>query len=118
MESSSRNRFTESGLRDRCYAVRHPFAADAEIFDLKSGCRLTGVTSDLSLRGCFVCTRRLLDIGARVRLTLTRKDQNVMALAVVRVAKPRAGMGLEFLEVDADSTKSFLAWIGNLRQLR
>ena len=72
----------------------------------------------LSLGGRFVCTRGILKIGTRVRVTLTRKDQNLMALAVVRVAKPRTGMGLEFLEVDADSNKTLLAWIGSLRQLR
>lgn len=65
-----------------------------------------------------VSARGLLKIGTRVRVTPTRKDLNLMALAVVRVAKPRTGMGLEFLEVDADSNKTLLAWIGSLRQLR
>ena len=49
------------------------FAADGEMLELKSGSRVSGVTSDLSLRGCFVCTRRTLDVGARVRGTLPTK---------------------------------------------
>lgn len=57
-------------IRERLYAHRYPFAADAEILDLRSGTRLSGVTSDLSLGGCLVCTRRSLEIGARVGLTL------------------------------------------------
>jgi PilZ domain len=72
----------------------------------------------LSLGGCFVCMRGLLEIDTRVRVTLTRKDQDLTALAVVRVAKPQTGMGLEFLGVDADFNKILLAWIGSLRQLR
>ena len=72
----------------------------------------------LSVAECFVCTRGLLRIGTRVRVTLTRKNQNLMALAVVRVAKPQTEIGLEFQEVDADSSKTILAWIESLRQLR
>jgi hypothetical protein len=35
-------------VRDRRYAIRYPFAADAELIDLASGARIEGVTSDLS----------------------------------------------------------------------
>ena len=58
-----------------------------------------------------VSARGLLKIGTRVRVNLTRKDQNRMALDVVRVAKPQTGIGLEFQEVDADSNKTF--WPGS-----
>jgi len=71
----------------------------------------------LPLGGCFVCTRGLLKIGTQVRVTLTRKDQNLMALAVARAAKPRTGMGLEFLDVNADWNKTPCPGSGGLRQL-
>jgi len=35
---------------------------------------------------------------------------------MVRVSKPRAGMGLEFLDFDWDSTRIFLAWIESGRE--
>jgi DNA-binding response OmpR family regulator len=114
----SGKRTTESPLAARRYVPRYPFTADAEIVDLKSGTRVKGVTSDLSLAGCFVCTYRLAEIGTRVRLTLTRKDQNVMMLAVVRVVKPGTGIGIEFLEVDPNSSKTLLAWFESLREAR
>lgn len=116
MESNRGNRSTESALRKRRYTIRYAFAAHAEIFDLKSATRLGGVTSDLSLGGCFVCTRAFLEISARVRLKLAHKDKTVMALAVVRALKSRTGMGLEFLDVDAESHRNLLAWIESLRQ--
>jgi hypothetical protein len=109
---------TESRLRDRGYRPRYSFAADAEIVDLKSGTRLSGVTSDVSLDGCFVCTRGWLEIGARVRLTLKHKNQNVVMLAIVRVLKPKIGMGLQALEVDSISNGTFLQWLDVLRESR
>jgi DNA-binding response OmpR family regulator len=112
----SGKRTTESQGPPRRYVPRYPFTADAEIVDLASGTRVKGVTSDLSLAGCFVCTRNLAEIGTRVRLTLTRKDQKAMMLAVVRVVKPGAGMGIEFLEVDQNSNQPLLAWFESLRR--
>jgi hypothetical protein len=93
MESASGKVAKESGLRDRRYSIRYPFAANVEMLELESGARVCGVTSDLSLGGCFVCERRSLEVRARVRATLTREGQEVKMLAVVRVVKPRGGSG-------------------------
>ena len=116
MESDSGKRAKESGVRYRRYSVRHPFAAEVEMLELESGSRLRGRTSDLSLGGCFVCLRRTLEIGARVRGTLTHEGQKLRILAVVRVVKPQVGMGLEFLDIDQESSATLLAWINNLRK--
>jgi hypothetical protein len=105
-------------VRDRRYAIRHPFAADAECLDLEAGTSATGVTSDLSMGGCFVCTSKPLPLGSRVRLTLRQKDQMVEALAVVRIVKPRIGMGIEFLDV-VDRYHGVLEhWLKQLRRSR
>jgi len=105
-------------VRDRRYAIRHPFAADAELLDLESGTRSDGVTSDLSLGGCFVCTSKPLPVKTRVRVTLTRKGQIVEALATVRIVKPRIGMGLEFIDVEPQSHRILSRWIEQARQSR
>jgi c-di-GMP-binding flagellar brake protein YcgR len=118
MESEGGKGAKESGVRNRRYSIRHPFAAEAEMLELKSGSRVNGVTSDLSLGGCFVCARHTLDVGARVRGTLTREGQQVKMFAVVRVVKPQVGMGLEFLDIDPDSNATLLAWIEYLRKSR
>src|SRR5260370_11676306 len=93
MEADSGKRAKESGVRNRRYSIRYPFAADAEMLELQSGGRVGGVTSDLSLGGCFLCARRTLEVGVRVRGTLTHEGQQVKILAVVRVVKPRVGIG-------------------------
>lgn len=118
METDSVKSLKKSGPRERRFAIRYPFAADAEILDLKSGTRLSGVTSDLSLGGCFVCTRRPLEVGARVHLTLKYKNQSAIMLAAVRVLKPRIGMGLQALELDSSSIGTFLRWLYDLRESR
>ena len=118
MASDSGKFAKESSVRYRRYSVRHPFAAEAEMLELESGSRLSGRTSDLSLGGCFVCLRRTLEIGARVRGTFTHEGQKLKMLAVVRVVKPQVGMGLEFLDIDQESNRTLLAWINNLCQSR
>ena len=108
----------KAGVRDRRYAIRFPFAADVEIIDMESGSRTSGVTSDLSLGGCFVCTSKPLAIGTRVRITMTRKNQTVEALAVVRILKPRIGMGVEFIDVERPYDEVLRRWIDQVRQNR
>jgi c-di-GMP-binding flagellar brake protein YcgR len=117
------DRFTRSqpaktGVRDRRYAIRFPFAADVELIDMESGARVDGVTSDLSLGGCFICTSKPLPIGARIKMTLSRKGQTIEALAMVRILKPRIGMGVEFLDVDSISHQTLARWIEQVRQGR
>jgi hypothetical protein len=105
-------------VRDRRYAIRYPFAADIELLDLESGARSTGVTSDVSLGGCFVCTSKPLSVRARVRVTMSRKNRTAEALGVVRVVKPRVGMGVEFIDIDAGSHELLRRWIEELRSDR
>jgi len=105
-------------VRDRRYAIRFPFAADASLIDLESGKQSDGVTSDLSLGGCFVCTSKPLQVKSRVRVVLARKDQRVEALAVVRTVKPRIGMGVEFLDVEQASCNVLEKWIEQTKKNR
>ena len=103
-------------VRDRRYAIRHPFAADVKFIDLENGAAGDGVTSDLSMGGCFVCTSKPLALGSRTRLMMTRKDQIVETLAVVRIVKPRIGMGIEFLDVDEKYHGTLQRWLEQLRR--
>src|SRR5258708_13388321 len=61
-----------AGLLDQRYTVRYPFSVTAEILELETGTRLGGVTSDLSFRGWFVRSTRLLEARSPVRLTFAR----------------------------------------------
>jgi len=105
-------------VRDRRYCIRYPFAADVELLDLESGTRAEGVTSDISMGGAFICTTRAFPSNARLRITLTRKDKKVVALAVVRIVKPRIGLGIEFMDIEAPYDDVLFRWVEQLRKSR
>jgi len=106
------------GVRDRRYTIRYPFAADAELIDLESGKQVEGVTSDISLGGCFICTSKSMPINSRSRLRLTRKNQVLEALVVVRIVKPRVGLGIEFFDLEPPNNAILADWINTLRRTR
>jgi hypothetical protein len=107
-----------TGVRDRRYAIRFPFAADVELIDLETGKQVEGVTSDISLGGCFVCTSKPLPMNARARLKLVRKGQILEALVAVRIVKPRIGMGIEFFDLEPAHSEMLSSWLDALRQAR
>lgn len=105
-------------VRDRRYAIRYPFAADAEFLDLETGTRSVGVTTDISMGGCFVCTSKPLPLKTRVRVTFRHKEQTVEALGIIRIVKPRIGVGVEFLDVEPPYDRVLVRWIEHLRKSR
>jgi c-di-GMP-binding flagellar brake protein YcgR len=107
-----------NGVRDRRYTIRYPFAADAELVDMESGKQVCGVTSDISLGGCFVCSSKALPANTRARLRLTRKDQVLDTLVIVRIVKPRIGLGVEFFDLEPPNDRLLTAWIESLRKTR
>jgi PilZ domain-containing protein len=116
MENRTTKSPTPKGVRDRRYAIRYPFAADVELIDMETGSQATGVTSDISFGGCFICTSKPLPLKSRVRMTLSRKGQTVTGLAVVRIVKPRIGMGIEFMDIESSGHGILSKWIEQLRQ--
>jgi hypothetical protein len=107
-----------SGVRDRRYTIRYPFAADALLIHLESGQHITGVTSDISLGGCFICTNKQFPANTRARLRLSRKGQELEALVVVRIVKPRVGLGIEFFDLEPPNDAILASWIDSLRRPR
>ncbi len=105
-------------VRDRRYCIRYPFAADVELLDLESGAKTQGVTSDISMGGAFICTSRPLPSNCRIRITFTRKAQRVEALGVVRIVKPRIGMGIEFIDLESPHHEVLRRWVDQLTKSR
>jgi hypothetical protein len=105
-----------SGVRDRRYTIRYPFAADAELIEMETGKRVTGVTSDVSLGGCFICTSKSLPSNSRARLRLTRKNEVLDTLVIVRIVKPRIGLGVEFFDLEPPNDRVLANWIESLQR--
>jgi hypothetical protein len=117
------NRTSKAGawsvaLRDRRYCIRYPFAADVELLDLESGAKGEGVTSDISIGGTFICTSRPFPLSTRLRIILIRKGQRVEALGVVRIVKPRIGMGIEFIDLEEPYAEVLQRWVEHLSKSR
>jgi PilZ domain len=106
------------GVRDRRYTIRYPFATDAQLIHLESGQQISGVTSDISLGGCFICTSKQFPANTRARLHLSRKSQALEALVVVRTVKPRVGLGIEFFDLEPPNNTILAGWIDSLRRSR
>jgi len=49
---------------------------------------------------------------------LTRKEQTIEALGVVRAVKPRVGLGVEFLDLEQASYSTLERWIEQIRRER
>jgi hypothetical protein len=105
-----------NGVRDRRYTIRYPFAGDVELIDMETGKQVTGVTSDISLGGCFVCTSKTLPQNTRARMRLTRKGQVLDTLVVVRIVKPRIGLGIEFFDLEPPNDRVLSGWIESLQK--
>src|SRR5207247_2344882 len=118
MESDSGKRAKESGVRDRRYSIRHPFATEVEMLELKSGSRVSGVTSDLSRGGCFVCTRRTLEVGARVRERIEMQSFSISISGSARAWSCRAHPILPSREMDLARTRRHTGLRGLNRRQR
>ena len=117
-DATTRDGGRSISVRNRRYCIRYPFAVEAVSLDLESGVRAEGITSDISLGGVFVCTSKALPVKSRIRITLKRKDEKIEALGVVRVVKPRIGMGIEFIDVESPYDEVLALWIEQLRKSR
>ena len=117
-ERTSNDESRSLSVRDRRFCIRYPFAGDVVVLDLETGSRTEGVTSDLSMGGIFVCTSKPLPSNTRVRITLTRKDQKLEALGMVRIVKPRIGMGIEFLDLEQPHYGVLCRWVEQLSKVR
>ena len=56
--------------------------------------------------------------SARARMKLTRKGEVLEALVVVRIVKPRVGMGVEFFDLESSNSERLVAWMDALRHSR
>ena len=83
---------------------------------METGKQVTGVTSDVSLGGCFICTSKSLPSNSRARLRLTRKDQVLDTLVIVRIVKPRIGLGVEFFDLEPPNDRVLASWIESLQR--
>jgi len=104
--------------QERRRSLRFPFTAAVEIIEAKSGARINGRTSDLSLGGCYVDVMTPFPIGSEAQARILRGSESFEANVKVVYSKIGMGMGLAFVSAQPSQYRLFQRWIqeisGNL----
>jgi hypothetical protein len=99
---------------DHYRALRMPFAAAISITDVDSERQVSGRTSDLSVRGCFMATPTSFGPGVKIRITIVHAGAKVVAFGRVVYAHAE-GMGVAFTKIEASDQEVLEGWISDLR---
>ena len=93
---------------------RYLFVATIELTDLQSEAKIQERTSDLSLYGCRVETRKPFPRGAKVRIRIAYRSANFVALGRVSYATER-GMGIAFTQIEPNHQLILEKWVWECR---
>ncbi len=88
-----------AGVAERRIVNRHPFTANAEVIDPKTGSQISARTSDMGLGGCYVDTMNPFAEGTLVQLQIHIGNSVFETSARVAYAHAGLGMGLVFTDL-------------------
>jgi hypothetical protein len=91
--------------------LRIPFTASIEVIESKSGARVTGRTSDVSLGGCYIDTISSFSADSDVLVRIIRNEELFEVRAKVVYVQPGMGMGLVFVSPTPKHVELFQRWL-------
>ena len=68
-------------------------------------------TDEISLCGCYIETMFTMDVGTRLSLALSVKDDVVRCMGVVTTKYPQVGNGIDFIDMAPDDRLRLSAYI-------
>ena len=92
-------------------ATRHHFVSAVEVINVESRKQLISLTRDLSLCGCFVTVKAPSPKGTRVSLKISNSKANFSAVGNVTHNLFDEGMGIEFVQVEAEDQAVLEEWL-------
>ena len=95
-------------------ARRYPFVATIKLTATQSEAKIQERTSDLSLYGCRVETRKPFPTGAKVRIRIAHRSANFVAVGRVSYTT-QGGMGIAFTQVEPNDQLILEKWVEDLR---
>jgi len=104
----------KQGLSERRKHVRYQFTASVEAVEPRTGTRITGRVSDLSLGGCYIDTISPFAGNAALRLCITKDQKTFRTMAKVANSQASMGMGVSFTSVEPGQVRILENWIGLL----
>jgi hypothetical protein len=96
-------------------ARRYSFHAIIELTDLQSETQTKEQTSDLSLFGCHVDTRKPLPAGTKIRIKISHRSEHFDAMGRVVFTRQNEGMGILFTEIEPNDQLVLDKWIAERR---
>ena len=91
--------------------LRFPFSATVEAVDNKSGTKVIGRTSDLSLGGCYIDSLSPFPVGTETKIRILRNNETFDAQAKVVYSMMGMGMGLAFVSAQPKQVRLFQKWL-------
>jgi hypothetical protein len=95
---------------ERRSAPRHAMVLAAEVLELPRGTKLNARTADISRTGCYIDTLNPISQGSEVRVRLTHGEETFVALARVVYVSYGLGMGIAFVNVQAEELARLDRW--------
>lgn len=93
---------------------RHPFVAQAEVTELRTGARIAAQTTELSPSGCYMGATDPFAEGARVRVKLTKDGRELETNAIVLRVHAEFGMGVAFDELSPAQQAIIDRWLDEI----
>lgn len=90
---------------------RRPVTAPVQIREIKTGREIEGRLADLSYGGCFVEAAETLQAGSEAEIVIANASEFVRARVRIATNHPDKGMGMEFLEMNAEPLHLVGAWL-------
>lgn len=100
---------------ERPRARRYSFVAAVELTDTQSEATIQGRTSDLSLYGCRVESRKPFARGTKVSMRITHRSANFVALGKVSYTKSEGEMGIVFTRIEPNNQLILEKWVEESR---
>lgn len=72
---------------------------------------MRSATDEISLCGCYIETMFTMEVGTRLSLALSLKDDMVRCMGVVATKYPQVGNGIDFIDMAPDDRLRLSAYI-------
>jgi hypothetical protein len=95
---------------ERRSAPRHAMVLAAEVVELPRGAKLNARSADISRTGCYIDTLNPIPQGSEVRVRPTHDAETFVAVGRVVYVSYGLGMGIAFVNVQAEELARLDRW--------
>ena len=96
---------------ERRSAPRYPLVLAVDVVELPRGAKLSARTADISRTGCYIDCLNAVPQGSQVLLRITHRGDVFEALGRVVYVSPGLGMGIIFVDVEAEQQARLDLWL-------